>query len=73
MGSDEYIASGLLELYVAGALTDHENIHIAQALEKYPELVEEVLKIEAVFIEIASRLAPPPLGTFEAILRQIRP
>ena len=37
MNSKEYIASGILELYVAGALSEKENEEVHAMMQKHPE------------------------------------
>jgi anti-sigma-K factor RskA len=46
MNIKEYIASGILELYVAGSLSKKENEEVHAAIQKYPELLAEVESIE---------------------------
>ena len=58
MNIDQYIASGILELYVAGSLTDAENREVYAMLQKHPELVKEVAHIEAALIELGQEVAP---------------
>jgi len=53
-----YIKSGILELYVAGALSDKENREIYDAMLKYPEVLEEVLNIEAAVVKLTAHAAP---------------
>jgi anti-sigma-K factor RskA len=42
----EYIASGILELYVLGELTEHERFDVEKNLARYPELREELARVE---------------------------
>lgn len=53
-----YIESGILELYVAGALSDKENREVYDAMLKYPEVLEEVLNIEAAVVKLTAHAAP---------------
>ena len=46
----EYIDSGILELYVAGALSEKESQEIYQLIQNHPEIENEVLKIEKTII-----------------------
>jgi anti-sigma-K factor RskA len=43
---EEYISSGVLEAYALGELSDNERIQVEKYLEQYPELREELRKIE---------------------------
>lgn len=54
----EYIDSGILELYVAGALSEKESQEIYQLIQNHPEIENEVLKIEKTIIELISATAP---------------
>ncbi|HAI41988.1 MAG TPA: anti-sigma factor, partial [Maribacter sp.] len=38
MDVEKYIASGILELYVAGTLSEKENLEIANYAKVYPEI-----------------------------------
>ena len=38
METKEYIASGILELYVYGILSEAENIEIAEKAKQHPEI-----------------------------------
>jgi len=58
MNAQEYIASGNLELFVYGTLSEAENKEIIAAMEKYPEVKEEVEKIEATLKTLAEGVAP---------------
>jgi anti-sigma-K factor RskA len=58
MDIKEYIASGILELYVAGSLSDEENKEVHGMLMKYPELIKEVQKIENTVTTLTSSVSP---------------
>lgn len=53
-----YIESGILELYVAGALSDKENRAVYDAMLKHPEILQEVLHIEAAVVKLTAHAAP---------------
>jgi anti-sigma-K factor RskA len=57
MDSKEYIASGILELYVAGALSEKENEQVHAMMQKYPEVTHEVLSIEAAIVSLTAATA----------------
>lgn len=54
MNAQEYIASGLLELYVAGALSEQENQEVTEAIEQYDEVRLEVERIEAAVVQLTA-------------------
>ncbi|MGG8497544.1 anti-sigma factor [Tenacibaculum sp. TC6] len=58
MNVQEYIESGILELYVAGSLTERENAEVYEMLQKYPELLSEIEKIEQTASVLTSSVAP---------------
>lgn len=53
-----YIESGILELYVAGRLSESENEEIYSLLQQHPELLQEVLEIEAAVIKLTASISP---------------
>ena len=53
-----YIASGILELYVAGVLSEEENIEVHKNAQTYPEINKEILAIEAALLELTRTVAP---------------
>jgi anti-sigma-K factor RskA len=59
MTAQEYIESGILELYVYGSLSEAENNEVAAAIAKYPEVKAEVEKIETTLKTLAEHTAPP--------------
>ena len=58
MNIEEYIASGILELYVAGSLSEEETQEVYQIIMKHPELQEEVLNIEKAILSLTAAVAP---------------
>ena len=54
----EYIESGILELYVYGALTSKESEEVSTVLKQYPEVEKEVEQIEAALQNLATAAAP---------------
>lgn len=59
MKSEEYISSGLAEIYVLGIASASEASDFNIALSKHPALNTEVENIENSFISFSERLAPP--------------
>ncbi|UGU15132.1 anti-sigma factor [Sinomicrobium kalidii] len=58
MNTEEYISSGILELYVYGVLSDAENKEITDYLRQYPEIRTEVEEIEKALIDLSGAIAP---------------
>ncbi|WP_109300299.1 anti-sigma factor domain-containing protein [Aquimarina sp. AU474] len=53
-----YIASGILELYVYGSLSEKENAEVYLVLQKYPEAIAEVERIEKSLQQLSGAVAP---------------
>ncbi|MDC6406107.1 MULTISPECIES: anti-sigma factor [Maribacter] len=71
MDVQEYIASGILELYVAGALSEKENLEIHRYAQEYPEIKAEIVAIEAAILEISQKAnTVTPVG-FETLRSQL--
>ncbi|WP_396603199.1 anti-sigma factor domain-containing protein [Algibacter sp. R77976] len=49
-----YIESGILELYVAGSLSEKENEEVYALMQKHPEVLQEVLEIEAAIVKLTA-------------------
>src|SRR6056300_1055174 len=58
MDTKAYIDSGILELYVAGTLSEKENQEVNNLMMEHPEILQEVLEIEASIIKLTSAVAP---------------
>ena len=58
MNTEEYISSGKLELYVAGLLSEKENIQIHNDAKQYPELNKEIEAIEASILALSKAASP---------------
>jgi len=58
MEVDKYIASGVLELYVAGLLTEKENLEVHQNATEHREIQDEILAIEAAILELTKAVVP---------------
>ncbi len=70
MNIQEYISSGILELYVYGALTEAESREVSQALKEHPEIRKEVEEIEKALQRLSSSAAPN--YNAEAVLASIK-
>lgn len=57
MDIEAYIASGILELYVAGLLNEEENLEVYKLAEEHPKIKEEVLAIEAAILALSKTTA----------------
>lgn len=58
MEVEKYMESGILELYVAGLLTEEENLEVLENANKHVEIKEEILAIEAAILELTQAVAP---------------
>ncbi|GHA32756.1 hypothetical protein GCM10007103_12750 [Salinimicrobium marinum] len=58
MDIKKYISSGILELYVYGALSESESAEVSRILKKYPEVRAEVEEIEEALITLSGAAAP---------------
>lgn len=74
MNEEEIIASGILELYVCGSLSDEDTREVEVALDTFPNLKKEIEIIESSLITLAENVSPP-LATriWTCILNAIRP
>ncbi len=66
MNAKEYIASGMLELYVAGQLSEKENLEVYAMAQKHPEVLAEIIEIEAAILALSKKVSPGTTG-FENI------
>lgn len=58
MAINKHIESGILELYIAGALTEKENEQVYNLMKEHPEILEEVKEIEKSISTLISHVAP---------------
>ncbi len=58
MDIQKYISSGILELYVYGALSEKESREVSLVLKEYPEVKTEVEEIEKALLTLSSAAAP---------------
>ena len=72
MDVKDYIASGILELYVAGQLSEKENLEVAAMAEKHPEVRTEIEEIEQALIALAGATAPDNTADFESLRQCIQ-
>lgn len=67
-----YIESGILELYVAGSLSEKENQEVYALMQQYPEILQEVLEIEAAIMKLTAATSQhKKSSTFNAIKSQL--
>lgn len=59
MNEEEIIASGILELYVCGSLSESDIHEVEAAIDKFPTLKKEIEIIEASLITLAENVSPP--------------
>ncbi|AOW19825.1 anti-sigma factor [Urechidicola croceus] len=58
MTKKEYIESGVLELYIAGALSEKESQEVYEMMQKHPEILQEVLDIETSIVKLTAAVVP---------------
>ena len=58
MDVSAYIASGILELYVAGILSEKENREVDRLARKYPDILSEIKAIERVMLRMTKAASP---------------
>ncbi|WP_339724115.1 anti-sigma factor [Maribacter stanieri] len=71
MDVEKYIASGILELYIAGILSDKENLEIANYAKEYPEFQKEIEAIEASILELSRKASPGYNYSFKSLMNRI--
>ncbi|MCJ8289212.1 MAG: anti-sigma factor [Crocinitomicaceae bacterium] len=73
MDSKEYIASGIIERYVLGSVSDQERREVECMSSIYPELKEELLSIQSTIESYIESIAvEPPVSLKGIILEAIR-
>lgn len=71
MNTKEYIASGILELYVAGSLSEKENEEVFAAIQKNPELLAEVESIEKAIVQLTAATKKDAIYSFNDVKNQL--
>ncbi|NHF61047.1 anti-sigma factor [Flavobacteriaceae bacterium TP-CH-4] len=71
MDIKEYIASGILELYVAGQLSEEENLKVAEYAKTYPEIQTEIEEIEASILALSKAVSPKVPLSFDVFKQKI--
>ncbi|MGL2999636.1 anti-sigma factor [Flavobacterium sp. RSSB_23] len=72
METKEYIASGILELYVYGLLSETENLEVAEKAKQYPEIEQEIIAIEKSIVALSSSFSPfQSVANYEKIKNQL--
>lgn len=68
----EFIASGILELYVFGITDASENVQVQQMADKHQEVQTEILSIEKAVISLSYSMAPYlSAGNYDRIRQQL--
>ncbi|MEZ2415532.1 anti-sigma factor domain-containing protein [Muriicola sp. E247] len=71
MDIKDYIVSGVLELYVAGKLSETENLEVAAMAKEHVEVRTEIEAIEKAILELTRATAPNTVLDFEEIRDKI--
>ena len=58
MDTKEYVASGILELYVYGLLDETQNLEVAQMAKKHIEINDEIVSIEKSIVNLSTSFSP---------------
>jgi anti-sigma-K factor RskA len=58
MDTKEYIASGVLELYVYGLLSETENNEVGQMAKEHQEIAAEIISIEKAIVNLSTSFSP---------------
>lgn len=67
MNIKDYISSGVLELYVAGSLSEKENEQVYTVIKKNPEVLAEVVAIEKAIITLTAAAKKDTPYSFNSI------
>lgn len=71
MDVQEYITSGILELYVAGLLSEEENLEVHGHALEHAEIMSEIEEIEAAILALGKTVSPGLPHNFEIIREMI--
>ena len=71
MDVKKYIASGSLELYVAGLLSEKENLEVHGNAVQHAEIAAEIEAIEAAILELTESIAPEQKPNFAILKNRI--
>lgn len=72
MDIEKYIASGILELYIAGALSPEENLEVQHYAIQYPEIQKEIEAIEAAILHLTKTASPElPVDGFKKLKSEL--
>ena len=72
MDVEKYIASGILEQYVAGTLSEEENLEVQHYAIEYAEVQREIESIEKAILEVTKAVSPGfSVDGFDAIKKEL--
>lgn len=71
MNIQNYIESGILELYIAGSLSEKENEEVYTAIQENPALLKEVLSIESAIVKLTAAAKKDLKYSFSTIEKEI--
>lgn len=66
----EYIASGIIELYVYGLLSESESEAVTDMAKKHPEIQDEILSIEKAILTLSSSFSPSQSAENYAFIKE---
>jgi len=71
MDVEMYIDSGVLELYVAGQLSEKENLEVHEHAQEYHEVLSEIEKIENAILQLSLTASPGLKHGFDIVREKI--
>jgi anti-sigma-K factor RskA len=72
MNTKDYIASGILELYIAGSLSEKENEEVYTAIKENPAILTEVESIEKAIVQLTAAAKKDASYSFENIKHKLK-
>ncbi|MBL0328660.1 MAG: anti-sigma factor [Bacteroidetes bacterium] len=69
MNTQDYIASGIIERYLLGELSEQERVELEAMAKKHPEVKAEIELVEATMMNFAAKT--PPAGLKQKIAAQL--
>ncbi len=72
MDVEKYISSGVLELYVAGLLSEKENLEVHRYAMEHPQIKSEIEAIEAAVLTVARTASPERKIIFDGIADRLQ-
>ena len=68
MNAQEYIETGLLELYVMGSLSNEEMLEVERNAKSNPEIMQEFIRVQNTLLNYAADYEVAPRPELSAII-----